>query len=668
MVDSDEVVTIATTRPETILADTAVCVHPEDERFKHLHGKNVIIPMVNREVPIILDDYVDMEFGTGCLKVTPAHDINDYNLGLKHGLETIEIIDDHGKLNEKAEFYIGEDRFDVRKKIIEDLDKLGQVDKVETIQNKVGRSERTNSVIEPKLSTQWFVKMESIAKPALEAVTSGEINFHPKKFENVYRHWLENVKDWCISRQLWWGQQIPAWYAPNGKYAVANSQEEALKILQKEQTDLKLSDLKQDEDVVDTWFSSWLWPISVFDGFNENGSKEFDYYYPTSTLVTGHDIIFFWVARMIMAGMEFKGEIPFKDVYFTGMVRDKQRRKMSKSLGNSPDALKLIEEFGADGVRVGLLLSSPAGGDLMFDETLCEQGRNFANKIWNSLRLIKGWEVSESIDQPTHSKLAIEWFENKFNAELIEIEKQFAEFRISEALMSIYRLIWDSYCSWYLEIVQPAYQQPVDKLTFDASIRLLENLMTVFHPFLPFLPEEVWHSISERGAKDCIVINDYPKIEAVNNDLLNDFETMTEVMTEIRTFRKKQNLAQKNSINLSVKLNGKHNQDLNAIIQKLGNIENLDTVSEKVDGAFSFIIKSNEFFIPLAGTVDVEAQKIKLEEELKYTQGFLNSVSKKLSNERFVNNAPEAVVAAEKKKQADAEQKIKVIEEQLAGL
>ena len=449
---------------------------------------------------------------------------------------------------------------------------------------------------------------------------------------------------------------------------MANSQEEALKILQKEQTDLKLSDLKQDEDVVDTWFSSWLWPISVFDGFNENGSKEFDYYYPTSTLVTGHDIIFFWVARMIMAGMEFKGEIPFKDVYFTGMVRDKQRRKMSKSLGNSPDALKLIEEFGADGVRVGLLLSSPAGGDLMFDETLCEQGRNFANKIWNSLRLIKGWEVSESIDQPTHSKLAIEWFENKFNAELIEIEKQFAEFRISEALMSIYRLIWDSYCSWYLEIVKPAYQQPVDKITYDASIRLLENLMTVLHPFMPFLTEEVWHSISERGAKDCIVINDYPKIEAVNNDLLNDFETMTEVMTEIRTFRKKQNLAQKNSINLSVKLNGKHNQDLNAIIQKLGNIENLDTVSEKVDGAFSFIIKSNEFFIPLAGTVDVEAQKIKLEEELKYTQGFLNSVSKKLSNERFVNNAPEAVVAAEKKKQADAEQKIKVIEEQLAGL
>ncbi len=668
VVDSDEFVTIATTRPETILADTAVCVHPEDKRFAHLHGKKVIIPMVNREVPIILDDYVDMEFGTGCLKVTPAHDINDYNLGLKHGLESIEIIDDKGCLNEKAKFYVGEDRFDVRKRIIEDLDKLGQVEKVEIIQNKVGRSERTSSVIEPKLSTQWFVKMESIAKPALEAVTSGEINFHPKKFENVYRHWLENVKDWCISRQLWWGQQIPAWYAPNGKYAVANSIEEALAILQKEQADLTISDLKQDEDVVDTWFSSWLWPISVFDGFNENGSKEYDYYYPTATLVTGHDIIFFWVARMIMAGVEFKEKIPFKDVYFTGMVRDKQRRKMSKSLGNSPDALKLIEDFGADGVRVGLLLSSPAGGDLMFDEALCEQGRNFANKIWNSLRLIKGWEVSDTIEQPAHSKMAISWFENRFNAELVEIEKQFAEFRISEALMSIYRLIWDSYCSWYLEIVKPAYQQPIDKETYTASIRLLENLMTVLHPFMPFLTEEVWHSIKERDAKDCIMVNDYPKMGSVNSELLNDFHTMTEVMVEIRTFRKKQNLAQKIPINLSMKLNEQHNEQLNAIIQKLGNIEALNTVSEKVEGAFSFIIKSNEFYIPLAGTVDIEEQKKKLEEELKYTKGFLNSVAKKLSNERFVNNAPEAVVASEQKKQTDAEQKIRVIEEQLAGL
>ncbi len=665
---SNEFLTIATTRPETILADTGVCIHPKDERFKHLHGKKVIIPMVNREVPIILDEYVDMEFGTGCLKVTPAHDINDYNLGLKHGLETIEIIDDKGRLNEKAGFYIGEDRFDVRKKIIEDLDKLGQVEKIETIQNKVGRSERTIAVIEPKLSTQWFVKMESLAKPALEAVTSGEINFHPKKFENVYRHWLENVKDWCISRQLWWGQQIPSWYAPNGKYAVANSAEEALTILQKEQPELKMSDLTQDEDVVDTWFSSWLWPISVFDGFNENGSSEYDYYYPTSTLVTGHDIIFFWVARMIMAGVEFKGKIPFKDVYFTGMVRDKQRRKMSKSLGNSPDALKLIDDFGADGVRVGLLLSSPAGGDLMFDEALCEQGRNFANKIWNSLRLNKSWKVSDTIEQPAHSKMAIEWFENRFNAELAEIDKQFSEFRISEALMSIYRLIWDSYCSWYLEIVKPAYQTPIDKATYDASIQLLENLMSVLHPFMPFLTEEVWHAITERSDEDCIVVNKYPELGAVNNELLSDFDAMTEIVAEIRTFRKKQNLAQKNPIELSLKVNGKYNDSLTSIIEKLGNIEQVEKVNDKVEGAHSFIVRSNEFYIPLAGTVDVEAQKQKLEEELTYTQGFLNSVIKKLGNERFVNNAPEAVVAAEKKKQADAEQKIKVIEEQLAGL
>ena len=666
MVGSDEKVTIATTRPETILADAAVCVNPNDERFKHLHGKKVIIPLVNREVPIILDNYVDLDFGTGCLKVTPAHDENDYNLGLKHKLEVIDIIDDHGKLNDKAQFFIGEDRFEARKNIISKLDAMGQLEKVEELQNKVGRSERTNAIIEPKLSTQWFVKMEKLAEPALAAVVDGEINFHPKKFENVYRHWLGNVKDWCISRQLWWGQQIPAWYAPNGALAVANNAEEALEILKKENAELTLSDLKQDEDVVDTWFSSWLWPISVFDGF-EKDSKDFEYYYPTSTLVTGHDIIFFWVARMIMAGLEFKGKIPFKDVYFTGMVRDKQRRKMSKQLGNSPDALKLIEEYGADGVRVGLLMSSPAGGDLMFDDALCTQGRNFSNKIWNSLRLIKGWEVA-NIEQPAHSKIAIEWFQSKFNKDLIDIEKQFGEFRISEALMTTYRLVWDSFCSWYLEIIKPAYQKPIDRKTYDSSIKIMEDLMSILHPFMPFLTEEVWHALAERKDEECIVVNSWPNSTAVNENILTDFEQATEIITELRTFRKKQNLAQKISLNLSVKQNSAWNNDFDVLVSKLCNIETLNYVDEKLEGAYTFIVKSNEYFIPLEGTIDVEAERKKLEEELKYTKGFLIGVSKKLSNERFVSSAPEKVVAIEKKKMADAESKIKVIEDQLASL
>ncbi|MBD79971.1 MAG: valine--tRNA ligase [Crocinitomicaceae bacterium] len=665
LVDSDEKVTIATTRPETILADTAVCVNPNDERFKHLHGKKVIIPMVNREVPIIVDEYVDLEFGTGCLKVTPAHDENDYSLGLKHKLEVIDIIDDHGKLNDKAQFFVGEDRFEARKNIVTELDSMGQLEKVEDLQNKVGRSERTNSIIEPKLSTQWFVKMEELAKPALAAVLEGDINFHPKKFENVYRHWLENVKDWCISRQLWWGQQIPAWYAPNGAFAVAKSAEEALEILRKEDSALNLNDLTQDEDVVDTWFSSWLWPISVFDGF-EN-TEDYNYYYPTSTLVTGHDIIFFWVARMIMAGLEFKKEIPFKDVYFTGMVRDKQRRKMSKSLGNSPDALELIDKYGADGVRVGLLLSSPAGGDLLFDDSLCEQGRNFANKIWNSLRLIKGWEVAD-IEQPAHSNLAVEWINAEINSELVNIEKSFSEFRLSEALMSIYRLIWDDFCSWYLEIVKPAYQQPIDSTTYNYTIILFERINSLLHPFMPFLTEEVWHAINERSDKDCITVNAWPIAGEINENLLADFNQATQVITETRTFRKKQNLAQKNSLNLSVKLNSRWNSEFDSVLIKLCNIENLSYVESKVEGAYSFIANSNEYFIPLEGSIDVEAQRTKLEEELKYTQGFLSSVMKKLGNERFVNNAPAKVVEIEKNKMADAESKIKVIEEQLASL
>ena len=510
--------------------------------------------------------------------------------------------------------------------------------------------------------------MGDLAKPALEAVTSGEIKFHPKKFENVYRHWLENTKDWCISRQLWWGQQIPAWYSPNGEFAVAKTIEEALVILQQNQGNLSIADLKQEEDVVDTWFSSWLWPISVFDGFDDNNQEELDYYYPTSTLVTGHDIIFFWVARMIMAGKEFKSEIPFKDVYFTGMVRDKQRRKMSKQLGNSPDALKLIEKFGADGVRVGLLMSSPAGGDLMFDEALCEQGRNFSNKIWNSLRLVKNWEVSDSIEQPAHSKLAIEWFENKFQEALADINDQFEQFRLSEALMTTYRLIWDSYCSWYLEIIKPSYQQPIDRATLNSTLQILENLMAVLHPFMPFLTEEVWHEIGDRKDEDCVVVSAWPQATSFNVEFLKEFDASTNVISEIRTFRKKQNLAQKNSLTLSVKQNESINRNLDSIISKLCNLDSLTYVEEKLEGSYSFLVKSNEYFIPLEGNVDLEAEKKKIEEELKYTKGFLMGVSKKLSNERFVSNAPESVVAVEKKKQADAEGKIKVLEEQLAAL
>lgn len=668
VVDSEEYLTIATTRPETILADTGVCVHPEDDRYKHLHGKKVIIPLVDREVPVIADEYVDMEFGTGCLKVTPAHDENDYNLGLKHQLEVIDIIDDRGRLNEAATRYIGEDRFVARKSVSKDLNELGQLVKIEDIQNKVSRSERTHAIIEPKLSTQWFVRMEELAKPALDAVLSGEIKFHPKKFENVYRHWLENVKDWCISRQLWWGQQIPAWYAPNGQFAVANNAEEALELLKKDQANLTLSDLIRDEDVVDTWFSSWLWPISVFDGFEDPSNRDYNYYYPTSTLVTGHDIIFFWVARMIMAGLEFKDNIPFKDVYFTGMVRDKQRRKMSKSLGNSPDALELIDRFGADGVRVGLLLSSPAGGDLLFDESLCEQGRNFANKIWNALRLVKSWEVNNEAEQRTHSKIAIEWFEAKLAEATTEIDSQFQDFRLSEALMTTYRLIWDSYCSWYLEIVKPAYQQPIDAATLEATKNFFERLMALLHPFMPFLTEEVWHSLSHRKAEDCITVSEWPEESSFNDELIKEFELASQVVSEIRTFRKKQNIAQKNALSLSVKLNEEVNEGLNNMISKLCNLETIENVSNKPDGCYSFMVKSNEYFIPLEGNVDLEAERQKIEEELKYTKGFLNSVMKKLSNERFVNNAPEAVVANEKKKQADAEGKIKVLEERLASL
>ncbi|UTW61008.1 valine--tRNA ligase [bacterium SCSIO 12741] len=663
---TDEFVTIATTRPETILADTAICVNPEDERYQHLIGKTAVVPMVNREIPIIADEYVTMEFGTGCLKVTPAHDENDYNLGIKHNLEVIDIIDDHGKLNEKAGFFIGEDRFDARDLMAKELDKLGLLAKVEGYQNKVGLSERSKAVIEPKLSTQWFCKMKDLAGPALESVLSGDIQFHPKKFENVYRHWLENVQDWCISRQLWWGQQIPAYYAPDGSYAVALTAEEALTKLQEKNPELTLDQIRQDDDVVDTWFSSWLWPISVFDGFKDPNNADYNYYYPTSTLVTGHDIIFFWVARMIMAGIEFKGKIPFKDVYFTGMVRDKQRRKMSKSLGNSPDALELIEKYGADGVRVGLLMSSPAGGDLLFDNSLCEQGSKFANKIWNALRLIRGWEVTDEREQSVAVKQANEWFDSRFNEVLNEVNQQFDQFRLSEALTAIYRLIWTDFCSWYLECIKPGYQQPIDRASYNQAIEQLEKCMRLLHPFMPFLTEEVWHQITDRENQDCVVINAWPEAGPVNEELNKHFAAMTDVTSEIRTFRKKQNLASHKPLSLFVKADKL--PEVNELLAKLNNLETMEAQSESPEKAFTFVSGALEYAIPMEGAVDLEAELAKIESELGYARGFLKSVEKKLSNERFVQNAPEQVVASERKKQADAQAKIEALEAQMASL
>lgn len=669
--DSNETITIATTRPETIMGDTAICVHPKDERYLHLHGKKAIVPMINREVPIICDDYIDIEFGTGCLKVTPAHDTNDYEIGNKHGLEIIDTFNDDGTLNEKAQIFVGEDRFVARKKVAEKLKELGCLVKTEDITNNVGYSERNpNTVVEPKLSLQWFVKMDEMVKPALANVLNDEIKFYPEKFKNTYKHWLDNIRDWPISRQLWWGQQIPAYYYNTANdYVVAENKEEALKLAREKSgnANLQLADLRQDEDVVDTWFSSWLWPISVFDGFDKN-SKDFDYYYPTNVLVTGWDIIFFWVARMIFAGYEFKNEKPFKDVYFTGMVRDKQRRKMSKSLGNSPDALELIERFGADGVRFGMLSCAAAGNDLLFDESSCEQGKNFCNKLWNAFKLVKGWEIDETIPQPESAKMGIDWFNAQFNQTLATIEDHYSKYRLSDALMDTYKLIWDDFCSSYLEIVKPAYQKPIDKATYEQTVANFERLLTVLHPFMPFVTEELWQNLSIRKDGESLMMSNFPKATEADNSLIDEFNFALQVVTEIRTIRKQKNIPNKDQVELFVKTNQETNKRFDAVIIKLTNLSALNYTPEKMDNAFSFVVKSNEYYIPISENVDVEAERTKIQKELEYTLGFLKSVNGKLANEKFVNNAPEQVLAIERKKQAEAEAKIKVLEEQLHNL
>ncbi len=672
IVDSDEKVIIATTRPETILGDTAICINPNDERYSQLKGKKAIVPLCNRVIPIIEDEYVDPEFGTGCLKVTPAHDINDKELGDRHNLEIIDIFNDDATLNAYGLQYEGKDRFTVRKEIVRELEEKGFLIKTETHLHKVGTSERTGAVIEPRLSDQWFLKMKELSKPALDAVLNHDINLVPDKFVNTYKHWMENVRDWNISRQLWWGHQIPAYYYGNGNddFVVAESRAEALVSAREKSgnSDLKDADLTQDVDALDTWFSSWLWPISVFGGILEPDNKEVNYYYPTNDLVTAPEILFFWVARMIIAGYEYRGDKPFKNVYLTGIVRDKLRRKMSKSLGNSPDPLDLIKKYGADGVRVGMLLSSPAGNDLMFDEDLCKQGGAFANKIWNAFRLVKGWEISEKIEQPETAKIAGEWYESKFQQVLSEIEDHYEKYRISDALMSTYKLVWDDFCSWLLEMVKPAYQQPIDAKTYTLVISIFENNLKLLHPFMPFLTEEIWHHIEERPTNKALIIAEWPEFKEVNPTILNEFDFAAEVISGIRTIRKEKNIPNKEALNLSVINNDKVADIFDCVIKKLGNIENISYVNDKAEGSMSFRVKSNEYFIPVEGTIDVDAEITKLEAELKYTEGFLQSVRKKLSNERFVNSAPEQVVAIEKKKEADALAKIETIKESLRGL
>lgn len=667
----DQWLTIATTRPETILGDSAICVHPDDPRYKHLHGKFAIVPVVNRTVPIITDEYVEMEFGTGCLKVTPAHDVNDYELGKKHDLETIDIFHDNGIVNDNGLHYSGKDRFEVRKEIAKELDDKGYLVKVEDHINKVGFSERTDSVIEPRLSLQWFVAMKELAAPALENVMNGNIKFHPDKYKNTYRHWMENVKDWCVSRQLWWGHRIPAYYYGTGEYdfVVAKSTEEAVALAQAKTGNAALTaaDLKQDEDVFDTWFSAWLWPISVFKGLTDPGNAEIKYYYPTNDLVTAPEIMFFWVARMIIAGYEYMGELPFKNVYYTGIVRDKLGRKMSKSLGNSPDPIDLIEKYGADGVRMGILISSPAGNDLPFDSSQCEQGRNFTNKVWNAFRLVTGWEV-RPIEQPKSSQIAIKWFEARFNQELANIDDLMDKFRISEALMAIYKLVWDDFCAWYLEMIKPGYEQPIDQATLDQTIVFFEQLLSLMQPFTPFVAEEIWHLLRERKDGDDIIIAPWPKVKAINETVLKQFTVAEEVITNIRNVRKKNNIANKVRIELFVKKNTELDQSFDPVIVKMGNLSQLEYTTEKIGNANSFLVNSNEFFVPFGELVDVEAEKAKAEEELTYIKGFLNSVQKKLQNEKFVAGAPEQVLAGERKKEADALQKIAVLEEKLAGL
>ncbi len=668
--EEDQWITVATTRPETILGDTAICVHPEDDRYVHLHGKKAIIPICNREVPIIQDDYIDLEFGTGCLKVTPAHDLNDYDLGIKHHLKVINTISADGTMSSESGQYEGQDRFVVRKQIAKDLDKLGNLVKIEDYTNKVGRSERTDAIIEPRLSLQWFMAMEKLAKPALEHVMDDTIQFHPAKFKNSYRHWMENIKDWCVSRQLWWGHRIPAWYYGEGEddFVVAKTLEDALKAASKKAGRVVAEDeLKQDEDVMDTWFSSWIWPIQVFDGLHQE--EEVDYYYPTNDLVTAPEIMFFWVARMIMSGYHYRNLPPFKNVYFTGIVRDELGRKMSKSLGNSPDPIELMEKYGADGVRVGMLLTSPAGNDLPFDEKLCETGRNFSNKIWNAFRLVKGWEIDESIAQPEHALLASQWMESRTNAALIDLEAQFNEFRLSEALMTSYRLVWEEFCSWYLELVKPVYGQPIDRITLDATYAHFECIVKILHPFMPFLTEELWSWLGERKTPEqALIVTQWPKAEGVNVALLSDFEFLKEVVGGVRNIRKDNGIPNREKLVLKIQKSEHFPSGLTSAISHLTNLESIEQVSDKVEGAFGFMVGRHRFYIPFGDGFDVESEKQKIQKDLDYQIGFLKSVRGKLSNTNFVSGAPESVVSNERKKEADALAKISIMEEKLLDL
>ena len=674
---SDQSLTIATTRPETILGDTAICINPEDERFKHLRGKKAIVPICDRVVPIIEDDYVDTEFGTGCLKVTPAHDENDKALGDKHQLEVIDIFNDDATLNSYGLHYEGMDRFEVRRKIVQELEKLSVIDKIEDYIHKVGTSERTGAVIEPKLSDQWYLKMKEIAEPALNAVLNDEIHVFPKKFINTYRYWMENVRDWNISRQLWWGQQIPAYYYGDGEsdFVVAETKDKALVLAQNKLNEdpsnnkiLNIDDLNQDSDVLDTWFSSWLWPISVFNGILDPDNDEINYYYPTNDLVTAPEILFFWVARMIIAGYEYRDDKPFKNVYLTGIVRDKKRRKMSKSLGNSPDPIELMDQYGADGVRVGMLLSSPAGNDLMFDEDLCKQGSGFVTKIWNSYRLIDGWTVSTEKEETETAHIAIQWYKNKFQKVLLEIEDHFSKYRISDALMASYKLVWDDFCSWFLEMVKPEYGQPISEKTYKDVISIMEDNLKILHPFIPFITEEIWQHITDRSSEEALIISKWPQSEPFDNSIISEFNFAAEVVSGIRNIRKENNISFKETIELIVINNENVSHVFDAVIIKLGNISNYSTSSEKIDGAITFRVKSNEYFIPVSGAINIEEEISKLSEELVYAKGFLKSIQGKLNNERFVNNAPENVVALERRKEADALAKIETLNKRLESL
>ncbi|HBG79782.1 MAG TPA: valine--tRNA ligase [Porphyromonadaceae bacterium] len=658
---------VATTRPETIMGDTAMCIHPDNPKTAHLKGKKVIVPLIGRVVPVIEDEYVDMEFGTGCLKVTPAHDVNDYVLGEKYNLPSIDIFNDNGTLNENGAMYAGKDRFEVRKLIEKDLENAGLIEKTEPYTNKVGFSERTNVAIEPKLSMQWFLKMEDIAKPALDAVENDTIKFHPVKYKNTYRHWMENIKDWCISRQLWWGHQIPAYYLPKGGVVVAVTKEEAYqKALQTVDYPLTIDDLRQDEDCLDTWFSSWLWPISVFDGINQPDNPDISYYYPTNDLVTGPDIIFFWVARMIMAGYEYRQSPCFSNVYFTGIVRDIQGRKMSKQLGNSPDPIELMARHGADGVRMGMLLASSAGNDLLFDESLCEQGRNFNNKIWNAFRLVKGWEVNDTNEQPETAKIAINWFGNVLSKTIVELDDLFSKYRLSEALMMVYKLFWDEFSSWYLELVKPAYRQPIDRATYQATLAFFDSLLRLLHPFMPFITEELWQALNERKPGESITIAQQPKANRVDEKLIADFEITKQIIAGIRTIRLQKNIPNKDELTLQVI--GNHDSRFDTAVAKMANLSSIENLSEKPAATIGFLVGTTEFIVPMSDKMDVEAELKKMKAEREYYAGFLQSVMKKLGNERFVQNAKPEIVENERKKQADAESKIALLEESIKAL